>query len=482
MPKLVRRAPLSERLKNYLNPLDFLLWLSEELNDLDWDEYKEWSVPAGLAVNLIFLIARANTSAQREQLDDDIFGDYEGKYGSGWFKWLVSDDAICLHYCRFQSLMCFIYSIQCSSIVYTLSAFSFANAFYTFYRKRHYRLFENSIDVVPSTPSARRVRVDSSPLSSSPLRFFSDMMASTSAVSRAHPDGTQHVWEVSVWDPTPVCLRSFCLFSPGHVLVYWSFLPTSSSDPRPSVTAVTALLLCALLSAQLSMLQTSFSRQVKDTALVHKEVLNEYDAKYVHPSLTQVVREVGTQTQSEKFFSDEVDMSNPFYLINRGFKTHPNPAYSSHYDPVDHLQKRQLMQQRHKYESRANSTPNFIRPTYESENTAPVRSNHFASSSATSGTELSSPLRPTQSRPSTAYRQAQPNFAGDGGSLGVYQHAASPIRKAASLNVLRPEDADSVSRRREGSPLKKVSTPGGVLSQRFERLRGYGGRRDSGRI
>ena len=90
MPRLVRRAPLSERLKNYLNPLDFLLWLSEELNGLDWDEYKEWSVPIGLGVNLIFLVARANTSAQHEQWDDDIFGDYEGKYGSGWLKWLVS--------------------------------------------------------------------------------------------------------------------------------------------------------------------------------------------------------------------------------------------------------------------------------------------------------------------------------------------------------------------------------------------------------
>ena len=90
MPRLVRRAPLSERLKNYLNPLDFLLWLSEELNGLDWDEYKEWSVPIGLGVNLIFLVARANTSAQHEQWDDDIFGDYEGKHGSGWMKWLVN--------------------------------------------------------------------------------------------------------------------------------------------------------------------------------------------------------------------------------------------------------------------------------------------------------------------------------------------------------------------------------------------------------
>src|ERR1700722_2839789 len=137
-------------------------------------------------------------------------------------------------------------------IVHSLTLISLSNAFYTFYRRRHYRLFEQSIDAPPSTPSAHRVRVDSSPISSSPLRFLSSIIASTNAESRAHPDATRDVWELAVWDPSPLCLQLFCLFSPGHVLVYWLFLPVASLDPRPSVTVVITMILAALLSVQLS--------------------------------------------------------------------------------------------------------------------------------------------------------------------------------------------------------------------------------------
>ena len=94
MPRLVRRAPLTERLKNYLNPLDFLLWLSEELNSLEWEEYKGWSLPAGVAINLIFLIARANSGGRYDELDDDIFGEFDETHGSGWFNWLVRQDGL----------------------------------------------------------------------------------------------------------------------------------------------------------------------------------------------------------------------------------------------------------------------------------------------------------------------------------------------------------------------------------------------------
>ena len=335
------------------------------------------------------------------------------------------------------------------------------------------------MDDRPLTPHARRVRVDSSPLSSSPLRFFSEIVSSTNAASRAHPDETQHVWEVRVWDPTPICLNYFCFFSPGHVMIYWSYLPTVPLDPRPSVTIATSLFLCALLSIQLNILQKSFSQQAKDLTLVHKEVLNEYDAKFVHPSLTQIVREVGTQTYDESTRCCEVDASSPFYLINRGFRTYPNPAYAQHYDPDNNLQKESTARQIQKHVPRASTTPNFTRASYEHEFTTSARSNNYTNSSTASGTELSSPSRPAPSRPHTAaYRPIQPQYVNDGGSLGVYQHAASPLRKAASLNVLRSDDGEPKPRRREGSPLKRMSTQGGELGRRLERLRGPGGKKE----
>ncbi len=92
MPRLVRRAPLGERIRAYLNPLDFLLWLSEEVDSNDWDEFhRSYSTPIGLVLNFVFLIARANGGRGRGSGNgmDDVFGDETSRGGSGWLGWLV---------------------------------------------------------------------------------------------------------------------------------------------------------------------------------------------------------------------------------------------------------------------------------------------------------------------------------------------------------------------------------------------------------
>lgn len=87
MPKYVRRQPLLERAKAYLNPYDFLLWLSEEIESNGWDQLeKEWATPIGIALNLIFLIARANSKSTSRSYDD-VFGDVPQ---IAWTAWLVS--------------------------------------------------------------------------------------------------------------------------------------------------------------------------------------------------------------------------------------------------------------------------------------------------------------------------------------------------------------------------------------------------------
>lgn len=84
MPRLVRRKPLAERLKAYLNPLDFLLYLSEEFETRDWDT-KSFANILGLSLNFVLLLARAN-SGRRPANVDDVFGD---SGGSGWLGWFV---------------------------------------------------------------------------------------------------------------------------------------------------------------------------------------------------------------------------------------------------------------------------------------------------------------------------------------------------------------------------------------------------------
>lgn len=86
-PRLIRRRRLSERIKAYLNPLDFLLWLSEQFDTSDWDQWqKAWATPIGIALNFVFLIARANCGPSKPR-GDDVFGDHI--HYTGWLSWLV---------------------------------------------------------------------------------------------------------------------------------------------------------------------------------------------------------------------------------------------------------------------------------------------------------------------------------------------------------------------------------------------------------
>ncbi|KAI4717611.1 hypothetical protein E4T48_06145 [Aureobasidium sp. EXF-10727] len=449
MPPIIRRAPLSERIKAYLNPYDLLLWIAEELHESALDEaLRDWGTPIGVTANVVFACARVGL---KKKPNDDIFGDFESS--SGWFYWFVSFIA---HFLAFASLF---------------------NAFYTFTRSRKYRLFESSIEQAPSTPSARRVRVDSSP-SASPLAYFSSIISSSNVFSRRHPDQHNDVWEVSVWDPKPFNLELFALFSPGHVLVYWLFLPTSAADPRPSVTFVTTVLLATLLSVQLLFFKKFFVQQAIDSTLIHKEVMNEYDTKFVHPNMNRPVRDVGTQTRDTatspggaRIRTREVDVYTPHTVINKGFKVNPNPAYVNHLtdDP------RALYATSPTKNLPRSATTPLLQPTFGSYSTVSSFNTNTMSSFGATHEPTDIFNTPGKARPVARERATSPmKRGGDGGSLGVYSHAASPLRKSASRQLLRPDG------RPQGSPLKRTVNEEGGLTERFARL-SDAKRRDSSR-
>ena len=327
---------------------------------------------------------------------------------------------------------------QAAFLVHMLSVLSFLNAAYTFNHQRHYRLFETSLDAPPSTPSAHRVKVDSSPIASSPMRFLSDMIVGENADARSHPDATRDIWEMAVWDPTPICLRMFCLFSPGHVLVYWLFLPVLVSDPRPSTTVFTTMVVASLISIQLLLLQSSFSQQSRDASVIHKEVLHEYDTKFVHPRTQPLMRDVGTQfshtqpstgdsKQYQGVDNESISTYTPTYIINRGFHTRPNPNYVEHVDSSS--SKWRPIPSR---EISSNIMPPIQVPTNQRDMSTPIR-------------------------PQTAIRQPQFRTAGtgDGGSLGVFSHANSPLRKTKSTNLMGQITANE----RGHSPVKRGGSP-----------------------
>jgi hypothetical protein len=88
MPRLVRRRSLQNRIKDYLNPGDFLLWLSEEFETRDWDS-KQFGAPLALGLHFLLLVARANSGKSSTSRGDDVFGDVGS--GSGWLSYIVSE-------------------------------------------------------------------------------------------------------------------------------------------------------------------------------------------------------------------------------------------------------------------------------------------------------------------------------------------------------------------------------------------------------
>lgn len=208
---------------------------------------------------------------------------------------------------------------------------SLVNAIYCFSRRKYYRMFEQNINLNPTTPSARRVPVDSSP-ASSPFKLFTNIIepffpsepdepSAEVDASPAADHATPDVWQLAVWDPTPLALQLFTYFSPVHAMVYWLSLPLDSSTTSPIKTYFTVIATVFILTVQTQYLQRAFTQRSKDQTVLHREVLHEYDAKFVHPRLNVPRRDVGTSTDEGGY----ADAYAP--VLSRGFTTNPNPAY-----------------------------------------------------------------------------------------------------------------------------------------------------------
>ena len=79
MPPVVRRAPLSERIKAYFDLSDWLIWISEELNSSDWEEFASaYALYIGFGANLLFVLAQANSGASMALDDDGVFNEVQG--------------------------------------------------------------------------------------------------------------------------------------------------------------------------------------------------------------------------------------------------------------------------------------------------------------------------------------------------------------------------------------------------------------------
>lgn len=334
------------------------------------------------------------------------------------------------------------------------------NSGYTFFRSRSYRLFEADVDQTPGTPSAYRVRVDNDPAdSASPKQRLTNLLAAETAESRAHPDKSRDVWELALWDPLPASLQLVCLFSPLHVLIYMLSLPLAPLDPQPSVTVFKCLVEQVTLSGLLMAFMERFTQQNKDAAIIQKWVMREYDTKFVHPRLHPVVRDVGVQCSLDDTEQEDesIVVGTPATQISLGFQTHPNQNYAKHLGVGKVEQAR----------SPIPMSPRLFTPAPSSRqsdvlaSSRPSRPSGLRKSLPASTPEL--PVESPIQRPlsTTTSTDAGTNF---GGSLGVYTHARSPLKKATSMGNMNQSASFSPRNSREMAALEQRD-----LTERMQR-------------
>ncbi|POS78551.1 hypothetical protein DHEL01_v203048 [Diaporthe helianthi] len=405
--RLIRRRPLWDRIKARFDPWDYALWLSEEIETRNFGS-RSLGNQVGVACNFVFILARVYGSYSAGSDTDDIFNDDETSTSSGWLAWFAR------------------------SITWELIILSSWNMYYAFSRTRAYRFFEADVEQPLNTSSAHRVRVQSSPSRPSPLQMLADLtdLAGETAESRAHPDRTRDVWELRMWDPVPACLQLVCLFSPLHVLIYMMTLPLAPLDPRPSVTVFKCLLQQVAMSGLLLAMEASFSQQSKDSTLVKGQVLKEYDNKYVHPRLNPpVVRDVGTQVGEDEDGNEweDIQVGTPATLVRRRFQTHPNQNYAKHFDPdgSGYAPSGGSPNPAVYTPVRRAQTPSQYESLYK------ARPSPLRQSMAASRTPRVSPEKPATQDSGTSTGTTYT------GSLGVYSHADSPLKKAASFADIR---------------------------------------------
>lgn len=378
------------------------------------------------------------------------------------------------------------------------------------------------------------------------MRLLSHLLPAP-ASSRAHPDPTIDVWELAVWDPLPLALEVYTLFSPGHAVVYWMLLPVGGGE-RPSLTVATALVLQALLSVQMGVLVRNFTQKEKDGRVIQKEVLNEYDTKFVHPTLHPVVRDVGTQISTSTSTStstgrgpsgegadfdpdastisitaESITTAAPTTILRRGFKINPNPNYAAHisphapsavpsrtslppstpHTPVGQMgyqpqppsaqggfaQQQQLgfqqpqFQRRESTPLRATPVVGQVRQQPQSQYRASMggRIGPDAPGAASSSSGLArvnsgsgsgdEGLRGRSRVSESGIRRpgggAGGSSSGDGGNLGIYSHAHSPLKKASSMY-------DIARARGEGAPRNGAQAAAREVAEERDRSRRRG--------
>jgi hypothetical protein len=268
------------------------------------------------------------------------------------------------------------------------------------------------------------------------------------------------VWEVSVWDPSQISLHLLAIFSPVHVAIYFLSLPIASDllvtgyghSTSPAAVYFTVVLTQLLLSIQIITLKSWFLQQQYDHRLIHKEVLHEYDQKYVHPRLNVIKRDVAVQCGGDELEQNDVQAYTPQF--NRaGFRTFANPNYRD----LTVMNPNPAQQQQQRF---AKSQTYYPRTPYASP--APGPSAMRFSEGRSTGKHSVATSTSEAEFPSKAYSNRRGTFAGE---YPVYDQPLRPRMGTEALVDWSRANSRSLSPSKARTPLKGSTIRGSSYAE-----------------
>ncbi|KAF9304612.1 hypothetical protein BGZ74_001052 [Mortierella antarctica] len=278
--RIYRRQPFLKRIADI--PVDCAVNIQNEFAALDWDALQE-RISGPLVIGLNGLMVWAKLGYWLE----DPYSDMPR---------ILKDSQPILRAPGFVPGFSALFG---SSIQYILVAISLLNTYWLLTSKKTYTLMDRDYYDPPSSNNARLVELDpeDKPWSEKlPGRLVYPLVAPF--LSRSEPEAKHTVWELSVWNPSVLCLNLFCWFSPAQALVLAGTTMENLYMTLP---------IAAAISVQLSYLVHFFQGYVKDRQLVVAEAYREYDNKFVKPRVfvRKFDRSTTTGTDTSELYAEE---------------------------------------------------------------------------------------------------------------------------------------------------------------------------------
>ncbi|KAH8106834.1 hypothetical protein BXZ70DRAFT_252616 [Cristinia sonorae] len=275
--RVVRRKSMVEKIQSIPSQIAFEIALFPHNVPLPTPRNSAWLL--GGFMHFLHLCVRV--SQIRAVPDTDLGWEdmYRERESEPWFDWTVP-------------------------MTFLLITASILNTLYLFSRTRLYQL-NLATDPVASPHAAfvSRQSPTHQPAPSSPLfitllksfwrafvvsvRFLLNLSPPKDRQTSANGAGHEKVQQLEMWMPGDLEMTLFAIYSPVHALL-WMALTGANWMLMGIIMGVVGM--------QLQALTRSYEALIKDKAIIAKEVLHEYDEKFVYPRINPIRRDASVMT------------------------------------------------------------------------------------------------------------------------------------------------------------------------------------------